>query len=104
MTQKDFFNAYIPALIKAINTPTEEEFDVKGPDWYLGDNVSEEMVNEFILRNRIHYEDFFYLIDLYFDSRAHYYQKVESKFGDMELIEVKEKILALVGRIQKKSE
>ncbi len=93
MEDYNFFKHYLPALELSINDETLEQFDTKGPDWYIEDGELAKEMSEF---EEIYYEDYkklFDMVALFLDCRSHGFPP-----DKLTLVELKKNILSEIEK------
>lgn len=78
MNQLEFYEYYIPALIKAlVNENTGEQFNVKGPEHYLNVSVEKQKEIEIYLDKVAGQDKFLDNVAYYFDAKSHGFNEID---------------------------
>lgn len=77
MNDQEFFKHYIPALETSLAFESKEDFDVKGPDWFVEDEQIRNELDLFEQKNYERYKTLFDIVAYYLDARAHNFNEID---------------------------
>lgn len=98
MNDENFFKNYIPALEASLAFESKEDFDAKGPDWFVEDDQVRDELDLFEQKNYERYKSLFDMVAYYLDARAHNFNEIDGII----LSEYKKKLEAEIEIYKKK--
>lgn len=98
MTDREFFQIFIPALKKAINVENLNNFQSIGPDWFIEEKEVLKEIDSYEKKNYPRFELFFDLVGKYMDLRSHNFDLSNSE----ELYSIHKNLCTEINKIEKK--